>query len=228
MAAIDPSNGREAAIRALFPLVRQIARRIRRLVAGVELDDLIGDGCIGLIRAVDHFDPMRGPSLEQYAGRLIVGAMLNGIRRMDPVSERSRRMVRDGENERYRLAVERGAVPSLQEMERICPGLTRALVAAHRYTPLSLDAALPEDERQVYTRHDDPAEIVALRSGRQIVQRLLATLPERQRRVIHEHYFAQRSLREVGARMHISAQRASQLHLAAIARLRRRADVTAY
>ena len=108
MSNLDGVSDREAAIRRLFPLVRQIARRVRRMVAGVELDDLVGDGSIGLIRAVDNFDPMRGPTLEHYASRLIAGAMLNGIRRMDPVSERARRAVRDGENERFRIAVARG------------------------------------------------------------------------------------------------------------------------
>ncbi|MBV8371772.1 MAG: RNA polymerase sigma factor WhiG, partial [Candidatus Eremiobacteraeota bacterium] len=88
---------REDSIRALLPLVKRIARRIKRLVPGFDLDDLIGDGSLGLIRAVDSFDPSRGPTLQQYAHRLVVGAMLNGIRRMDPVSERARRIVREGE-----------------------------------------------------------------------------------------------------------------------------------
>src|SRR5580693_4284505 len=92
---------RESRIRALFPVVKKIARRLRTLVPGSELDDLVGDGSIGLIRAVDNFDPNRGPSLEHYARRLILGAMLNGVRRMDPVSERARRATRDGANLRY-------------------------------------------------------------------------------------------------------------------------------
>ncbi len=215
------NDAREATVRALFPLVRQIARRVRRMVAGVDIDDLIGDGAIGLLRAVDNFDPARGPSLEHYASRLIAGAMLNGIRRMDPVSERARRAVRDGENERYRLAAERGYVPSLQEMDRIRPGYLRALSAAYRHTPLSLDASLPENERLVLHRHEDPAAIVAARSRRAALHALVDALPERQRRLIREHYFDERSLREVGARMGVSAQRASQLHIAAMTRLRR-------
>lgn len=218
---------REARVRALLPLVRQIARRVRRLVAGVELDDLIGDGCVGLIRAVDYFDPERGPSLEHYASRLIAGAMLNGIRRMDHVSERARRAVRDGENERYRLAVERGVVPTFAEMEHVRPGFGRASLAAKQRTPLSLDAALPDGETLVPAWHEDPAVIAVARTERDAVRAVVATLPPRERDLIREHYFAQHSLREVGSRMRISPQRASQLHIAAMARLRRAFGVTA-
>ena len=49
-------NDREAQIRELLPLVRRIAKRIHRMVPTMDLDDLIGEGCVGLIRAVDAFD----------------------------------------------------------------------------------------------------------------------------------------------------------------------------
>lgn len=80
---VSETPGREERAAELSPLVRRVARRIARVVAGSELDDVIGDGCVGLMRAIDSFDPARGPSLEQYAGRIVAGAMLNGIRRFD-------------------------------------------------------------------------------------------------------------------------------------------------
>ncbi|MGD0053612.1 MAG: sigma factor, partial [Vulcanimicrobiaceae bacterium] len=107
---------REARIRELLPIVRQVARRLHRMVPTADSDDLIGDGSIGLIRAVDAFDPERGVPLEQYARKLILGAMLNGMRRLDPVSERVRRRVRQAENARFALAQELGTVPSLQTL----------------------------------------------------------------------------------------------------------------
>ena len=125
--AMMEATERDAYISALLPRVRALARRLKRIVPNLDLDDLTGDGFVGLIRAVDSFDPARGPHLDEYARRLIVGAMLNGIRRMDPVSERARRIVRDGENERYTLAAASGEIPSLAEMERCRPGYQRAL-----------------------------------------------------------------------------------------------------
>ncbi len=211
---------REDVIRALLPLVKRVARRVRAVVPGAELDDLVGDGSIGLIRAVDNFDPARGTSLEHYARRLILGAMLNGIRRMDPVSERSRRAARDGENLRYRLAVERGSVPAIHEIELARPGYLRARTIAHRVSPLSLDAALPQGESLPIDWQGDPAEILIRRASRAEFETIVDALPERPRRLIREHYYAESSLREIGRRMGFSPQRASQMHLTTIARLR--------
>ncbi len=216
----ETEGDRERTIRALLPYVRRIARRIKRLVPGFDLDDLLGDGSIGLIRAVDSFDPSRGPTLQQYARRLVVGAMLNGIRRMDPVSERARRIVRDAENERYGLAVERGEIPAAAEIDRRCPGYLRAMAAAHCGQPLSLDAPLPQGETLAGDWRDDPARILAERSRSDALAALVDRLPRRQRDVVLAHYYRGRSLRAIGKQMAISPQRASQLHLAAIAKLR--------
>lgn len=218
---------REALIRDLLPLVRRIARRVRRLVPSVDLDDLVGDGCVGLLRAVDSFDPQRGPSLEQYVRHIVAGAMLNGIRRMDPVPERARRAVRDGENERYAIALDRGDVPSTHEMCARRPAYAQGLLAAYRAQPLSIDAPLPEGERLSGDWGADPAAIAADRSARATVRTALAVLPTRERELMKQHYFNGRSLRDISITLEISPQRASQLHLAAIRRLKRKLDVTA-
>lgn len=215
------NDERDALVSELLPLVRRTARRLKRLVPSLDLDDLVGDGCIGLIRAIDSFDPLRGPQLPEYARRLVVGAMLNGIRRMDPVSERARRIVRDGENRRFALAAMRGELPTATEMEGWCPGYRRALAAAYRGQPLSLDAPLPRGESVRQDWSDDPARIVERRSERATLAALIDGLPRRQREVVLLHYFNETSLRSVGRRLAISPQRASQLHISAIARLKR-------
>lgn len=212
---------REAQIRDLFPLVKKIARRIARLVGGTDIDDLIGDGSIGLIRAVDSFDPAYGLTIEQYARRIVAGAMLNGVRRSDPVSERVRRTIRDAEKERYALASERGELPGTGEMERRVPALRRARVEAHRGTPLSIDAPLPSGERLELIAPDDPQTLFDAAVDRARIFAAIAALPVRQRTLIVDHYFGDRSLRTLSADMRVSPQRASQLHLLAISRLRR-------
>jgi len=217
----DLQDDREARIRELLPLVKRIARRLKRLAPGFDLDDLIGDGSLGLIRAVDSYDPSRGTTLKHFARHSIAGAMLNGIRRMDPVSERARRAVRDCDNERYAIAAERGDVPTLAEMDRLHPRYARASAAAHRGTPLSLDAPLPAGESFEIDWHADPARAVAFHGERDALRAAVARLPLRQRQVVVLHYFGDHSLRAIGRRLCISAQRASQLHVAAIARLRR-------
>jgi RNA polymerase sigma factor for flagellar operon FliA len=217
---------REKTIRELLPIVRAMAKRIHRLVPSVDVDDLVGDGSVGLIRAVDGFDPARGTTLEHYARRLILGKMLNGIRRMDPVSERARREVRDAERERYRIAVERGSIPSLAEMMESRPHLDAALRQASHAVPLSLDRALPLGVDPPLDHGSDPATIVSSQTTVENLQGWIRSLPERHRTVLTMHYFDERSLRSVGEHLAISSQRASQLHVNALERLRKMADGT--
>lgn len=212
---------REEHIRELFPLVRKIARRVQRLVTGTDIDDLVGEGCVGLIRAVDTYDASRGLSLERYAARVVAGAMLNGLRRLDPVSERVRKELRDAERERYAIASVAGELPSQQEMERRRPALRRAAMHAYRHSPLSLDGPLPLGERVSCDWSCDPAAIASAQMERDGVHAALRRLPPRQRRVLHLHYFSGHSLHQIGRLLAISPQRASQLHLAALKNLRK-------
>jgi RNA polymerase sigma factor for flagellar operon FliA len=212
---------REQQIRDLFPLVKKIARRIHRLIPAAELDDLVGEGSVGLIRAVDSFDPSRGPSLELYALRVISGAMLNGLRKLDPVSERVRREVREAERDRFLLATQLGAMPTQQQMEQLRPALRRATAHAYRYAPLSLDGPLPYGERLSGDWEADPAAIAASRSESESVRAALHRLSPRQRHVLALHYFRGKSLHQIGKALAISPQRASQLHLAAIRNLKK-------
>ena len=211
---------REEQIRRLFPLVRTIARRIARLLGTHDVDDLIGDGSVGLIRAVDSFDSTRGPTLEHYARRVIAGAMLNGIRRMDHVSERVRRTIRYAERERFALASERGSLPTMAEMEVRNPALAQARAHVYRAVPLSIDTPLPSDERLDVDATLNPQFVVEARSTRTAMLGAIARLPHRERRVITQHYFADQSLRELSRDLAISPQRVSQLHLLGIRRLR--------
>jgi RNA polymerase sigma factor for flagellar operon FliA len=212
---------REEQIRDLLPLVRRIGRRIARVVGGTDLDDLIGDGSVGLIRAVDSFDPRYGVTLEQYARRVVAGAMLNGIRRLDPVSERVRRTLREAERARYALASERGELPAMLEMEQRVPALKRARTEAHRGTPISIDAPLPGGEHFTVTTADDPQMLAEYHAEEHRLHEAIALLPPRERRLVVAHYFAERSLRALSDEMNVSPQRVSQLHLAAITRMRR-------
>jgi len=211
---------REDTIRALFPLVRQIARRLHRVIGAADLDDLIGDGSVGLIRAVDGFDARRGTLLEPYARKLILGAMLNGLRRRDPVSERSRRIIRRADETRYALAQEIGTLPTFGELERDDPSLRRARAAAYQHAVLSLDSRLPERENAPPAPDMEPGEAVVARARTRELMAAIGALPERQRRILFLHYGQDLSLRTIGARLHVSPQRVSQLHLGALAELR--------
>jgi RNA polymerase sigma factor for flagellar operon FliA len=209
-------------------MVRLIARRVHRMITGVEYADLIGDGSIGAIQAVDAYDPSRGTTLETYARRLILGKILHGIRRMDPVSERARRELREAEDQCYAMAISRGSIPTLSEMQCLRPRLAGALRRIRQAPPLSLDRPLPDGTEPPSDRDADPVRIVVKESIYSWLGTSLATLPERQRHIVMLHYFADVPFYEIGSRLTISAQRASQLHLKALRRLRKMSHVTPY
>ncbi len=211
---------RDVTIRDLYPLVRALARRVARVTGGADCDDLAGDGAIGLIRAVDSFDAGRGTSLETYARRLIVGAMLNGLRRLDPVSERVRRTLRRAEERRYALAQERGTLPAFNELKRSDDRIRRARVAAFRQAALSLDAPVKGGHDPLADWATEPGARASDRAKRAALLEAVALLPERQRRIVALHYGSEMSLHAIGTTMRVSPQRVSQLHVSALARLR--------
>jgi RNA polymerase sigma factor for flagellar operon FliA len=220
---------RENKIRAFFPLVRRMAKRVVRIIPAASFEDLIGDGSIGLIRSVDTYEPARGFEFEHYACKVILGTMLNGLRRMDPIPERVRRRVRKAREESYRIAIERGSIPTMGEMERRPEGgepLRYARTIFFRYTTLSLDAPLSLSERGLLDFAADPLSHAVTSSVREEVKQAIALLPERQRRVVMLHYYQKLSLHTIGAHLAVSPQRISQLHLRALEKLRMRIPKT--
>jgi RNA polymerase sigma factor for flagellar operon FliA len=212
---------REHLIRSLFPLVRVMAKRILRIARLADVDDLIGDGCIGLIRAVDTFDARRGPTLESYAKRLIAGAMLNGLRRRDSVSERVRRTMRRAEEERFARAQEIGTLPTLAALERDDPALRRARYVVFAQAALSIDAPLPGGRDPLADWSTEPSARAIERDRMRRVAKAIALLPERERRVLALHYAGEESLHAIGRTLRVSPQRVSQLHVSALERVRR-------
>jgi RNA polymerase sigma factor FliA len=210
---------RDAHVAHLLPVVHAIARRVARICRLPDPDDLIGDGSLGLVRAVDSFDPRRGVSFDRYARHVILGAMLNGLRRNDPVSERARRLVREAE--RLRAECEANGEPaSDRDLEATIPGLGRARGQVERGLPLSLDAPLPLGYALHVDWSGDPALICEAHRRRRLVRRAIETLPSRQREIVLAHYCADVPLRMLSASMAVTPQRVSQIHCAALARLR--------
>ncbi|MBC5810716.1 MAG: sigma-70 family RNA polymerase sigma factor [Candidatus Eremiobacteraeota bacterium] len=212
---------REAEVERLFPLLRRVALRVARIVPFADLDDLIGDGALGLLRAIDTYDARRGTSLPQYARHIIAGAMLNGLRRNDVISERVRRTLRQAENRRFALAQIYGRLPTLGELERQDAALANARRLANRHSTFSFDN--PHIPERCLISEDEATEDCALRLVRYgEVRSAVASLPPREREVVTLHYGQSLSMRAIGRRMNISKQRASQLHTGAISRLRTR------
>jgi len=210
---------RERHVRKLFPVVFRIAHRVARICRVPDEDDLVGDGALGLVRALDTYDANRGVTLDRYARHVILGAMLNGLRRKDPISERARRRVREGD--RLQAASEaRGLMLSPQQLEEALPGITRARAQVERGLPLSLDAPLPSGARMHIDWSNDPAQLYESSVRERAVNSALDCLSARQREIVVRHYFADTPLRTISQTMAVTPQRVSQLHCAALHRMR--------
>jgi RNA polymerase sigma factor (sigma-70 family) len=213
---------RKEAILSLLPMARKMARAVARFAKGADFDDCFSDGCLGVMRAVDTFDPTRGVLLHRYARPIIAGSILNGLRDRDPVSEVVRRTMRRAQKLRYDMANDRGELPSMKEMEEIMPELHTARVKAHRGVEVSLDAPLPPGELVPSDWSDDPSRVVERREQARRVREMVEKLPDRMRTVISEHYYKNTKTQAISAQLGVTPQRVSQLHHAALEQLRQK------
>lgn len=111
------ASEREQLILAHLPQVRLIATRIhRRCPSQVELDDVISAGTLGLIQAVDRYRPERGCLLKTLAEHRIRGAILDYLRRLDPLSRSARLFVKERAKACLRLESELGRPPESAEL----------------------------------------------------------------------------------------------------------------
>ena len=222
---------RTALCEATLPLVRKIAGCVlRRLPAYFTIDDLIGDGSVGLLRAVDRFDPALGATFEHWAGRIVRGAIFNGLRRMDFVPERVRRDARTLEASRWCIAQRSGVSPSDSEAAEFAGLDDRQLLAVRlalrRSAPHSIDVPAPNtDDTQplrdkLRSTAADPALTIESLALRQAVGRAVSALPARERLIVASFYAGNVSLRQIGDKLGISKQRVSQLHGRALVGLR--------
>jgi len=139
---------KSAAVEPHLPLVAAIARAMgRRLPPTVEVDDLINDGVLGLMEALQRYDPQRRVGFATYAGHRIRGAILDGLRRRDPLPRAYRRIQKTDPNRRVQLlALEE--VLMVPDGEESNPEAVAVEADLKRQIWLGL-AALPLRDRQV-------------------------------------------------------------------------------
>ncbi len=174
-------------------LVHTCAKRFRG--RGVEYDDLVQAGCIGLIKAADGFEPERGLKFSTYAVPLILGEIKRlfrdggAVKISRPLKELSLRATR----ERERLAKELGREPTVQELADelgVEPAEAAQAISA-ALPPLSLTRAGEEDDdEQIDLPIASPEEQI---TDRLALQQLLAQLEPRDRRLIELRYVARRT-----------------------------------
>jgi len=218
---------RDQLIRQCLPLARHLASRYAR--HGDSVDDLMQVASIGLIKAVDRFDPSRGTAFSSFAVPSILGEIKRHFRDHEwaahvprGLQERSLRVARETE----RLVGKLGRSPTPGEIAEACgesvEDVLEAMEAARAQSSASLDAPLSQSDDGVGTYADTAGELddrYELIEYRSVIGATLAALPSRDRRVLAMRFGGDMTQSEIASRIGISQMHVSRLIRRALRRL---------
>ena len=213
-----------------FSLVKFTADRLAsKLPPTVDRDDLVGAGMIGLLDAVDKYDPQRGVQFKTYAEMRVRGAMLDSLRTLDWAPRSMRRRARTVEAAFAELE-QKFSRPASEEEVALKLGLSLSdfqllLGDLRGLTITELDQPLDDDTNPQARRMPvDPGSTPLVQYDRGETRERLACaidgLPTRDRQVVALYYLEELSMKEIGSVLGVTESRVSQIHTQAVLRLR--------
>jgi len=217
-----------------LPEVQYIARRIHgRMPQHIPFEDLVGAGVLGLLEAVRKYDPSKNVQLRTYAKFRIQGAILDSLRSLDWSSRTLRRRARQLELAEVRLQARHGRPPTEAELAaELQVGLNelrRLLSNVQGLDLVSLQARILDEDRgpkvDAHLRsapEHDPLALCLRAETRNLLTQAIGRLPMRQRQVVWLYYVEELTMKAIGAVLGVGESRVSQLHSAALMRLRTR------
>jgi len=227
---MDPAE-RQRLLEENLPEVRYIARRIHdRLPSHVNFEDLVHAGILGLIDAVDKFDPGKNVQLKSYARFRIRGAILDSLRQLDWSPRQLRRQARRIEEVNRELSAELGRNPNEPEIaERLGISLEELQQQLGELRGLDLGSLQAQAEDHggeepltttIAQQEEDPFQMAARSEMRGLLAEGIEQLDEKERQVLGLYYLEELTMKEVGILMDVGESRISQIHTAALMRLR--------
>ena len=227
-------KSREELVVEYAPLVKQIALRLAaRLPDNLEREDLIQAGMIGLLDAIEKYDPQREAQFRTYAEFRIKGAMLDDLRASDWIPRSVRENADRVGRAQVALQAELGRNPEEVELaahlEMSLGGYHELLLKSRAVPLLSIEslhvAGGEEDQANIFDVLEDPTcleplEVLSLQHLQEQLAQAIADLPEKEQLVLSLYYDEDLNLKEIGAVMGITESRASQIRTQAILRLR--------
>lgn len=226
---------RERVISEHVHIVKYVVGRITsHLPNTVDREDLVSAGILGLIKAVDRFDPSRGVKFETYATTVVRGEVMESLRAKDWAPRSMRRKLRQLAEVVSRLEGRLLRQPAeeeiAEEMGMTSEEYNRFLSAASSATVASIEDLLVGEEpgsgaeegvmAEPADEFSDPSVVVEKRELRRLVAQAVARLPEREQSVISLYYEQELTLKEIGEIMGVTESRVCQIHTQATARLR--------
>jgi RNA polymerase sigma factor for flagellar operon FliA len=217
-------------------LVKHIACRFaRRLPASVLFDELISAGSLGLIDAVDKFDPSKHVSLKTYAQYRIKGAILDELRSMDTYSRSMRKKIQDISRATKKIEDEKGSPATDLE---ICESLEidletfqDMLTNIHGAAILSLDEFIKTQKNDTFSQtrfqsgikgEDNPADQFDREELKAILAETIQTLTQKEQMVISLYYYDELTLKEIGEVLSLTESRICQIHTAVLIKMKAR------
>jgi RNA polymerase sigma factor for flagellar operon FliA len=231
---------RDRLILTYAPLVKYVAGRLGSgLPAHVDDDDLISYGLLGLIGAIERYDPDRDVKFETYAIARIKGSIIDELRAMDWVPRSVRARARDIERAIAELERRLHRAPtdeeiadkvgiSPAELEDSLTDISRSSIAAldELWTVNTGGGGGGDQVALIDTIEDadapDPQSSLSQTEMKEAVGEAIARLPEREKLVVTLYYYEELTLREIGEVLGVTESRVSQLHTKAILRLKAR------
>jgi RNA polymerase sigma factor FliA len=222
---------REQEILRHLPLVHTVVERIAaHLPSSVDRDDLFHAGVIGLIDAINRFDPSRQTAFSTYAVLRIRGQVIDELRDRDWVPRTARDRAKDYQQAVAELTTKHGATPTDALLAQRL-GVTEADLPAleaqsHIAAQVSLDAPLVEETPLGATlakqddEHADPARHIDADDRKRVLARVLGSLTSQERMVIKLYYFEQLLMKEIAAVLGVTESRVCQIHARVITSLR--------
>jgi RNA polymerase sigma factor FliA len=227
---------RDRLIVAYAPLVKYVAGRLGSgLPAHVEEADLVSYGLLGLIGAIERFDPERDIKFETFAMSRIRGAIIDELRALDWVPRSVRSRAREIERAIAELEAKLGRAPtdeeiaakigiSGEELDESLTDISRSSIAALDELWSVSDAG---DQVSLIDTIEDPtgarpAEALDETETKELLADAISRLPEREKLVITLYYYEELTLREIGDVLGVTESRVSQLHTKAVLRLKSR------
>ena len=227
---------RDRLILTYAPLVKFVAGRLgAALPSHVDEQDLVSYGLLGLIGAIERYDPDREIKFETYAIARIRGAIIDELRSLDWVPRSVRTRARQIERAIAELERSLMRAPTddeiaaklgigLDELEESLTEISRSSMAAldELWTPSAGGDQIALIDTIEDTSGPDPE--VSLEKGelKEALGEAIARLPEREKLVVTLYYYEELTLREIGEVLGVTESRVSQLHTKAVLRLKAR------
>jgi RNA polymerase sigma factor for flagellar operon FliA len=229
----SPEGNREDVLRRYLPLVRRVVQRLAvRKPPHIELDDLVSWGIVGLLDAIEKYDPKKEALFSTYAQFRIRGAILDHLRSLDWVPRSVRQKAALIEKVSHELEGRLGRPPVEEEiageLELTLGQYQELLGKVGEMTLFSLEdlGFGGGEERLAHDGDDDEADADPLRAllsqeRVHLVSDAIGRLPEREKLVIALYYNEDLTMKEVGGVLGLTESRVSQLHSQAMLRLKR-------